>query len=407
MTVQDFPRRVALVAPGLQYGGGVPAVALFLHQLLQGTDRYKPTLLSLAPSANDPLGVRLLDPSSWRRGVQTKSGTWRGLPVTYIGAFLSELEFQRFRPRRALTELLESFDLIQVISGTPATALATARLSKPVCLFVATTVRAERQSVLAEAKGPRRAWLRLMTAVNAWSEPRALRLADHVFALSEYTRSQLAAMVPQSRLSLGWPGVDVDLFHPAEAQPADGYILSVGRFSDPRKNVRLLLRAYRILRERLANAPRLVLVGEQPRSSDWTEAVNGGIAGHVELHASVPPELLPSLYRQASLFVLSSDEEGLGLVILEAMASGLPVLSTRCGGPETCVVEGETGCLTPVGDAEALAAGMQHLLEDAVLRRRLGRAGRKLVETRFSTKTAGVPYLAVYDRLLDRIGNRS
>jgi len=208
-------------------------------------------------------------------------------------------------------------------------------------------------------------------------------------------------------MSLGWPGVDVDMFYPAEAPPADGYILSVGRFSDPRKNVRLLFQAYRRLRERLAHAPRLVLVGERPRSLDWAEAASGGIADHIELHANVQPELLPSLYRQASMFVLSSDEEGLGIVILEAMASGLPVMSTRCGGPETCVVEGETGYLTPVGDAEALAAGMQNLLEDVALRRRLGRAGRRLVESRFSTETAGVPFLTVYDRLLDRIGDRS
>jgi glycosyltransferase involved in cell wall biosynthesis len=300
-----------------------------------------------------------------------------------------------------LTEFLESFDLIQVIAGTPATALMAAKLQKPVCLFVATTVQAERTSVLADVKGPRRAWLRIMTAINAWSEPRALRLMDHVFALSKYTRSQLAAKVPQSRLSLGWPGVDIDLFYPPESPPAGAYILAVGRFCDPRKNVRLLLKAYQRLRENLPDAPRLMLVGERPRSEDWAEAQRWGIANHVEVRARVKPEMLPSLYRQASLFVLSSNEEGLGIVILEAMASGLPVVSTSCGGPETCVVEGETGYLTPVGDADALAGRMQMLLEDAGLRRRLGRAGREMVETRFSTRTAGRPFLEVYDRLLD------
>ena len=402
MKGRSSPRRVALVVPGLQYGGGVPTVGLFLHRLLEGTDRYKPTLVSLALAADDPLSVRLLDPSSWRRGVQTRAGTWRGLPVAYVGAFLAEFEFQRFRPRRALTELLEPFDLIQVISGTPATALAAARQQKPVCLFVATTVRAERASVLSETKGSRRAWRRLMTAVNASSEPRALRLVDHVFALSEYTRSQLAAMVPPSKLSLGWPGIDVDLFHPSESAPVDGYILSVGRFCDPRKNVRLLFQAYRLVRENLPNAPRLMLVGERPRPADWAAALSWGIADHIDVRANAQPELLPSLYRRASLFVLPSTEEGLGIVILEAMASGLPVVSTRCGGPETCVVEGVTGYLTPVGDAEALARRMQMLLEDGALGRRLGRAGRRSVETRFSAQAAGEVYLEVYDRLLDR-----
>ena len=393
-------KRVAVVAPGLQYGGGVPSMALFLYRLLESTDRYEPELVSLSIAADDPLSVRLLDPASWRRGVQTRAGRWRGLPVTYVGAFLAEFEFQRFRPRRALAKLLEPFDLVQVVAGTPAMGMAVAGVQKPRCLFAATTIRRERASLLAATSGARRLWLRLMTAVNAASERRALGQIDHVFALSEYTRSQLAGMVPESKLSLGWPGVDTDLYHPAEPPAGDGCILAVGRFGDPRKNVRLLLEAYRRLCERLPDTPRLVLVGGQPQPADWAEAVRWDLVGHVEVRAEVAPEVLPDLYRQAALFVLPSNEEGLGIVLLEAMASGLPVVSTRCGGPETCVVDGETGYLTPVGDAQALAAAMERLLADAALRQQMGRAGRRLVQSRFSIQAAGEPFLAVYDRLL-------
>lgn len=399
-------QRVALVVPGLQYGGGVPAMALFLYRVLDSMDRYRPTLVSLAMAADDPLSVRLLTPSSWRTGVQERSGIWRGVPVVYVGACLAEFEFQRFRPRAALTELLASFDLIQVISGTPAMALTAAELQKPSCLFVATTVTGERASVLADTKWPRRVWLRLMTAINARSEPRALRIVDHVFALSEYTRSRLSTMVPESKLSLGVPGIDTHLFCPPEMPPHNGFILSVGRFSDPRKNVGMLLDAYRRLVECLPNAPRLMLVGEHPPPQDWAWANRWGIADRIDVRLNATPEELAPLYRQASLFVLPSNEEGLGIVILEAMASGLPVVSTRCGGPATCIVEGETGYLTPVGDAEVLAGRMQTLLEDAVLRQRLGKAGRKIAETRFSIQAAGEPFLEVYERLLGKPGNQ-
>ena len=396
------PQRVALVVPGLQYEGGIPTVALFLYRLLQGTSRYEPALISLSTASDDALSVLLLDPSTWTRGVLTAPGTWRGLPVTYVGAHLAEFEFQRFRPRLALTELLEAFDLIQVVSGTPAMGMIAARGEVPSCLFVATTIRSERVSLLADACGLRGLWLKIMTAINAWSEPRALRRVDHVFALSKYTRSQLSGLVPESKLSLGWPGIDVELFHPPVVPANPGSILSVGRFGDPRKNVRLLLEAYRMLRERLPDTPRLLLVGEHPRSEDWAAALQWGITDYIDVRVNVPPEELPSLYRRASLFALTSDEEGLGIVILEAMASGLPVVSTRCGGPETCMVEGETGFLTPVGDANALAERMQILLEDAELRQRFGRAGREMAEKRFSVEAAGVPFLEVYDRLLGK-----
>ncbi|MFN2183514.1 MAG: glycosyltransferase family 4 protein [Anaerolineae bacterium] len=395
---------MALVVPGLQYGGGVPSVALFLYRLLESTGRHEPSLISLSIASNDALSVRLLDPVTWKRGPQVSVGTWRGLAVTHVGAFLTELEFQRFRPRRALTRILDSFDLVQVVSGTPAMGLTVADLQQPRCLFAATTVRRERTSLLAASSGLRGLWLRLMTAVNAWSEPRALRLADHVFALSEYTRDQLSAMVPEARLSLGWVGVDTGLFYPAAAPAGKGYILSVGRLGDPRKNVRLLLEAYRILRERSPETPRLLLVGEHPPVKDWADAVRWGIAGSIDVRVNVEAKILPDLYRQASLFVLSSNEEGLGIVLLEAMASGLPVVSTDCGGPATCVVEGVTGYLTPIGDAEALANRMQALLADDALRQRMGQAGRRLAESRFSISAAGAPFLEVYDRLLDGCG---
>ena len=174
LTRQDLQRRVALVVPGLQYGGGVPTVALFLYRLLESTGRYEPSLVSLSTASDDALGVLLLDPSTWRRGGRTAVGTWRGLPVTYVGALFAEFEFQRFRPRRVLTELLENFDLIQVVSGTPAMGMTVAEVQKPSCLFVATTIRRERVSLLADISGLRGLWLRLMTAINAWSEPRAL-----------------------------------------------------------------------------------------------------------------------------------------------------------------------------------------------------------------------------------------
>ena len=407
MALNGSKVRVALVVPGLQYGGGVPTVALFLHGLLESTGRYEPSLISLSIASDDALSVLLLDPSTWTRGMLMAQGTWRGLPVTYVGAHLAEFEFQRFRPRKVLTELLDTFDLIQVVSGTPAMGIVATGMQKPSCLFVATTIRRERVSKIADESGPQGLWLRLMTTINAWSEPRALRSVDHVFALSEYTRSQLSAMVPEDKLSVAGPGVDTASFHPSEPQPDDGCLLSVGRFGDPRKNVRLLLKAYQKLREIMPSAPRLLLVGEHPRPEDWAKAVAWDIAAYVDVHVNATPEELPSLYRRASLFVLPSNEEGLGIVLLEAMATGLPVVSTRCGGAETCVVEGETGYLTPVGDAEALADKMRMLLEDASLRQRLGKAGRRRVETCFSIQAAGQPFLEVYDRLLGREGNRA
>src|SRR5882757_6625230 len=113
-------RRMALVVPALELSGGVPAVAEFVCRTALRADRFDIQLISLSTSAVDNLSVGITRPSSWLTGVQLAGGVWAGRPFVRIGAFASELEFQRYRPRRALTNVLSCCDLIQVVCGSPA-----------------------------------------------------------------------------------------------------------------------------------------------------------------------------------------------------------------------------------------------------------------------------------------------
>jgi glycosyltransferase involved in cell wall biosynthesis len=239
-----------------------------------------------------------------------------------------------------------------------------------------------------------------MTRVTDRLDFKALGHVRAAFVMNSRMEQRLVRAIGASRVVFALPGVDTRLFRP-DYYREGGYILSVGRFSDPRKNVGMLLRAYALLRQAAADAPKLVLAGLDDLSAEDRELASRlHVAGYVETRRDVSPEELAQLYRGASVFVLSSDEEGLGLVILEAMASGLPVLSTRSGGPEGLVVEGVTGYLTPVGDAHALAARMKWLLDDVVLRRSMGERARKMVEEKFSLETAGRVIIESYDGLL-------
>jgi glycosyltransferase involved in cell wall biosynthesis len=199
-------------------------------------------------------------------------------------------------------------------------------------------------------------------------------------------------------------GVDTDLFHPANDKDGN-YIVCVARFSDPRKNVRLLLDAYARLKQQGNSIPDLYLIGDPPNAAAQAYLQQLGIADQVRLIEPKRGEELAQLFRNALFFVLSSDEEGLGIVILEAMASGLAVVSTACGGPATAVVDGETGFLTPVGDVSALATALTRLVTDSDLCARMGRAGRRAAEERFSLTAAGKVFLARYDQTLDIDGH--
>jgi glycosyltransferase involved in cell wall biosynthesis len=84
------------------------------------------------------------------------------------------------------------------------------------------------------------------------------------------------------------------------------------------------------------------------------------------------------------------------------MASGLPVVATRCGGPETSVVDGETGYLVPIGDAQELACAMAKLLRSSSLRDCMGKRARRRATEHFSVTTAGQKILDKYDEMLAR-----
>lgn len=404
---ESTPARIALLVPNLTDGGGVPSVARFLVHAIQGTGDLRCSLISLATSASDPASVRVANPRSWIEGPRVKVGKWEGHTYSHVGARFVELEFQRYRPRPALSRLLRGFDLVQVVSGSPAFALVARHFHGPVALQVATLARVERRERALREGGPLGLWRRTMTAVTSRLERAGARVPDRIFVENDWMRRTLGSWIRPERVILAPPGVDTGLFHPprspARSQNEGGYILSVGRFADPRKNVRFLIEAFARLKARTETDVKLVLAGESaPSGADLDRASELGIGGAVIWKGRVTEAQLALLYRGALAFVLSSTEEGLGLVLLEAMASGLSVVATRTEGARQVVEEGATGFLVDHGDAAGLAAGMEAVLKDARLRRGMGRRARRLVETNYSFDVTGKVFVDTYRELLRR-----
>jgi glycosyltransferase involved in cell wall biosynthesis len=392
--------RIALVTHAGE-AGGTWAMTKFVWNVLRQNGQYEADIIFLATSATDAESARLRSPGTWFTPLSVRPASREIGPCYSVGANWTELEFQRYQPRRVLTEFLQDYDLVQIIAGTPAWAHVAAKVDRPVALFVATLAGQERLSVIKEKSGWRKIWLRAMTAINERLERRVLNDVDCVFALSRYTYRSLEKRVPSQRLILAPVGVDIARFCPPETYHADGEIVCVARLTDPRKNIRLLIQAYQRLLILVPHAPPLALVGKMgitPEDRALIGALN--LTERVNVYQDFELADIARFYQNASLFVLPSDEEGLGIVILEAMACGLPVVSTDCGGPATAVEPGETGHLTPVGDVAALAEAIRQLIENPALRRRMGQRGRQVVEQTFSLEAAGQVFLDQYARLL-------
>ncbi|WP_118828445.1 glycosyltransferase family 4 protein [Salinibacter ruber] len=379
-------------------------MARFLYRVLQDTEQYEPSLISVPLSSDDPASVRLTDPGTWTRGIQVQEGTWEGHSYRHVGAFGAEFEFQRYRPRPALTEILNRHDLVQIVAGTPAWALLTRNVDVPVALQVATLARVERKSLLADTPGLLGLWRRGMVRVTDRLDHHALRYADRIFVENDWMQAHLADHVDDGRLVFAPPGVDTAQFTPGDVPPAEGrHLLSVGRLADPRKNVGLLFEAYAHLHDRMTNPPPLVLAGRSgPTDAAWARARSLGIRSQITFHKDVSLETLVDLYRTAACYVVSSDEEGLGLTILEAMACGRPVVSTECGGPSTVIKDGETGRLVPTGAPQPLAKVMQELLTRPSTMDSMGKRSRARIENQFSIEASKQRFLRGYRNLLTR-----
>lgn len=392
--------KIAIVTQDMNFRGGCLSMATSLYKILADVSYYEPHIISLSSSAADRASVRLFAPRTWSQKIQIQQGEHNGIPYQHIGAIFSEFEFQRYQPRVALTQLLNQYDLIQFVTGVPSWGFVAAQVAPPVLLWTATTVWPDRASRVRSAPLGRRLWMQMMTGLAEYYERLALQRAEFVFALSDYTLDSICSKVANVSATVAPYAVNTHMFRPATSSKKS-YILSVARFSDKRKNLRLLLHAYSELKRTL-DPPPLYVIGDLPVIETQQEMERLGIHHNVHLLGARYGDELADYYRNAMFFVLPSDEEGLGIVVLEAMASGLPVISTRCGGPETLIKEDKTGLLTPVGDVQALTHAMKALIESPHVRCSMGVAGRKRAEERFSTPAIAKIFCDKYSEILDQ-----
>src|ERR1700683_648788 len=191
--------------------------------------------------------------------------------------------------------------------------------------------------------------------------PRLMNQAHSIIASSESVRQYLAGGAGKTQTVT--PGVDTRTFKPGRQRAVQGRVVFIGDFRDPRKGLDVLLEAVREL-----PGAELHVVGQGKGSRQAGVTYTGVLQG----------EALLRELQEAEMLVLPSvtEAESFGMVLVEAMACGLPVIGSNVGGIGTVISDGEDGLLVPAGEAVALRSAIARLLADSALRTRMGKAGR-------------------------------
>ncbi|MEU9825835.1 glycosyltransferase family 4 protein [Micromonospora chersina] len=332
-----------------------------------------------------------------------------GSVVVYASSWRGAAKFDADQPFEVVRERTK------VLLPTPLVARRAARLARaydcdtvwfgaaaPLGLLAAgLRRRAGIRRAVALTHGHEAGWATLPGARSALR--RIGRGVDVTTYLGEYTRVRLARVLDGvTELRRLAPGVDVDTYHPG----VDGervrlrlgladrpVVVCVSRLV-PRKGQDMLIRAMPEIRRRVPDAALLVVGGGPYRATLEKLARQTGVERDVVFTGSVPSAELPAHYAAGDVYAMPCrtrnrglDVEGLGIVYLEASATGLPVVAGDSGGAPDAVREGETGYVVRGRDVAQLADRVATLLADRDLARQLGAAGRAWVEREWRWET--------------------
>jgi glycosyltransferase involved in cell wall biosynthesis len=327
------------------------------------------------------------------------SGTWVGISVlrdaiVSLGHDVTILTPSRAGGETALSRILFNIRIRKALRSLPADAVIGFDLDgvfapRNGCRHIAAI-----KGVLADEARYEHGASRIALAVQARLERWHVHRADRVITTSVYSSGRIATLYGPTTGTIVVPElIDLNAWQAAlsVALVEDGppRILCVAHLY-PRKGVDTLLRAF----ARVTADAVLRVVGNGPESGRLVQLARDlGITSRVHFLGHLPFSDLSAEYRNAGIFALPTEQEGFGIVFLEAMASSLPIIATRAAAVPEVVTHGVTALLVDPGDETALAQAIENLLDDSDLRTRLGTAGRKHV-ARFDAPVVARQFLS-------------
>jgi glycosyltransferase involved in cell wall biosynthesis len=296
-----------------------------------------------------------------------------------VGARWSFLESKIYKNTKSSWNILNNYDLFFVSSGTPIAAYPLVILGKPFILWVATPFWEDRVHRIktGSLKEKLLSWMS-RTGLEKM-EKEILEKASVILPMSNYAKSKFLEILGKDKdmIVCGYPISTNKKF--IEKDYSKKIVVATGRFTDPRKNINMLFKAWSLIYQNHPDAI-LIIIGQIDESKK--EMVRQSYS--MFLAENITNNQKNSIYESASLMLISSWQEGLGIVGLEALCNKVPIVSTSCGGVLDFCIPNLTGEVTSINDHEAMAKQASDLLNDPAKLKTMGLAGLKLINENYS-----------------------
>ncbi len=373
-------KRLAIVTQDPANYGGVLRLVEFIHRRAESVGM-EPVILHYAKYAEHPelhASISNLFRGEINVMPKEKHYQFRGMNARAIGTRFPEWEPQRIRSNALWRKALSEYDSCILVTGSAQTGLPLTQNRKQFAAWISATVEDDRRKRLGQSHGLAATLERLGLKRILRAESQVLESASPLLAVSEDAGKHIAQISDHPLEVCPFP-IDTVKFSPAKISVAMALprFLFVGRANDPRKRIELFLAACMALKRIHPNLDFSIAVvssmnpnfHDLPFRSEWV--------------SNASDEELIELYRTSAALVLTSEQEGLGIAAMEAMACGLPVISTRCGGPETFIEDGISGFFV-ADDPEVIAERMFDLATNESHRLTIGEAAQQRIERSFS-----------------------
>lgn len=381
--VRRMPEKIAIVTQDPINRGGVLRLVRYIYdRVIANGD--EPTVLHYASFKRWPgLSASMLNPMLGKVVLKPRKKRYEfeGMNAVAIGAMFPELEPNRLATNELWHHELKKYDKVILVTGSAHTGFMLAQEGVRFTAWVSSIVDADRKERLKRDKSIPATLERTMIRAIKTKELGVLRSCSRILAVSDDAANSIKQLDSALAVEVYPFPIDTQRFSPDPDTKIQPYLSFVGRADDPRKDFRLFLRTLIRVREIMPNVSADVVSREPSwfyREEEWRT-----LAGNVRFHTAISDEKLVSIHREAAAMIITSEQEGLSIAGLEAMACGTPVISTRCGGPEMFVKHGINGYLCE-HDPEDLGQKALHLLMDSKTREEFSRVSHKTVIKDFS-----------------------